>query len=78
MPEDTSDRVGGPEWVAIERATVIERATITIEVDATGGVSFTVLGEPGRAKNIAEFVMRKVIKTQRLGNYLGTKEYQHQ
>jgi hypothetical protein len=44
-------------------------------VDATGTVSFIVAGEAG-AKNIAEFVMRKVIETQPPDNYLGTKEYE--
>jgi hypothetical protein len=56
----------------------VERAAITIEVDASGGVSFIVSGDEGRARDIAVFVMEKVIGTQRPEDFLGTKEYEVQ
>lgn len=53
----------------------ITSATITIEVDATGGVNFIVMGDDGPAKDIADAIMKDVIATQRAENYLGRQDY---
>jgi hypothetical protein len=52
------------------------QATLTIRVDLSAevGVTVTVVGE-GRAKEIADRLMKAVVDTQPEGNFLGCEDF---